>query len=107
MWRKTILALIAALVVVCGFAASASVQAKDLGPSIKIPEGDIVKLGYNGNFTINVAGGALRVSGVCTCGSVGTCEVESIVVGGNQSLVCRKGKSGTCASRCSMTTGAR
>ena len=93
----------------CGISlcASASVRAKELGPSIKIPEGDIVKLGHNGNFTINAAGGGLRVPGVCTCGSVGTCEVESIAAAGDQLLVCHKRKSGTCTSSCSMTTGAK
>jgi hypothetical protein len=103
MWGKTLLALCAALVVVCGFTASASVQAKDIGATVKIPEGGVVQLGFNGNFTIKVAGGT-GLSGTCKCaGNEGTCEVSSIVVDSGQSLVCQKGRTGTCKSGCSMS----
>jgi hypothetical protein len=104
MWRKTLLGLCPAVVVLFGLVASASVYAKDLGSSVKIPEGGIVQLGFNGNFTIKVAGGS-GLSGTCTCaGNGGTCEVSSIVVESGQSLVCQKGITGTCKSGCSMTT---
>jgi hypothetical protein len=107
MWRKTFLGLCAAVVVLLGLAAPASVYAKDFGSSIKIPEGDKVQLGFNGNFSIKVSGGGLRLSGTCTClgGGGGKCDVESIVVESGQTLVCHKGQPGTsCAGRCSMIT---
>ena len=105
MWRKTPLGPCAALVVLLGLVASASVYAKDLGPSITIPGGDKVQLGFNGNFIIKATGGGLQLSGMCACGGGGgTCEVSSIVVDGGQSLVCHKGASGTCRSGCTMTT---
>jgi hypothetical protein len=107
MWKKMRLGICAAVVVLFGLVASASLNAKDFGPSIKIPEGAKVQLGFNGNFTIKVSGGGLRLSGTCACmgGGGGKCEVESTVVESGQTLVCHKGQSGnSCESRCSVTT---
>jgi len=103
MRRKTLLGLCPVVVLLFGLVASASVYAEDLGANVKIPEGGVVQLGFNGNFTIKVAGGT-GLSGTCKCaGNEGTCEVSSVVVDSGQSLVCQKGRTGTCKSGCSMS----
>lgn len=106
MRKKMFPGLCSAVVALFGLVGSASVYAKDLGSTIKIPDGGKVQLGFNGNFTIKVAGGGPGLSGTCACaGRAGTCEVTSIdKAGGGSLLVCHNGKAGTCKSRCSMTT---
>lgn len=53
MLRQT-MGLCASVAVLFGLIASTAVFAKDLGPSIDIPEGTNVQLLYNGNFSIRV-----------------------------------------------------
>lgn len=106
MRRNTPVGLVAAVIALFGLIASASVFAKDLGPSVKIPEDAKVQMLYDGHFIIKVAG-ARGSSGIfeCTCaGGGGTCEVNSIMAGGDHRFVCLRGKTGTCDSSCTMTT---
>lgn len=105
-WRKLLLGLCAAVVVLSGLIASASVSAKDVGPSITIPESARVQLLYKGHFIAKVEGGhGLSGTFDCVCaGGGGTCEVTSIAGENERFLVCERGKTGTCKSRCGMTT---
>ena len=107
MCRKTLLILCTGLVMLLGLVSPASVYAKNFGPSIKIPNGIEPQLGFNGNFTVKVAGGGLRLSATCNCfgGGGGKCEVELIATANDRNLVCRKAKAGqSCAGHCSFTT---
>ncbi len=107
MWRQILVGLCAVVAAHFSAIGSAGVFAKDLGPSIEVPQGAHVQLLYNGHFSLKVAGG-LGLSGTfeCTCvGGRGTCEVNSLTGGDAQRFVCLKGKTGTCESGCSMTTG--
>ena len=105
MWRKTLVVLCATVAVLFGVNASASVSAKDLGPSIEVPEDAHVQLLYRGHFSIKVAiGRGSSETFECTCSGGGTCEVDSIVDENGHHFVCLKGTTGTCKSGCSMTT---
>lgn len=107
MLRQT-MGLCASVAVLFGLIASTAVFAKDLGPSIDIPEGTNVQLLYNGNFSIKVAdriGSSRTFECTCVGGGGGTCEVNSITGGSAQRFVCLKGNTGTCKGDCSMTTG--
>ena len=104
MRRKAIFGV--AVVVILDLVASCA-YAKDVGPRITIPEKAGVQLLYKGHFTVKVDGGGRGPSGTfeCICISgAGTCEVSSISGDNERFLVCEKGKTGTCKSRCSMTT---
>lgn len=106
MWRKTLVGLGAVIAVLSGLIVCVSVYAKDLGPSIEVPQDAHVQLLYHGHFTIKIAGrrGSSETF-ECTCTGGGTCEVNSIVGGSGHRFVCLKGETGTCKSGCSMTTG--
>jgi len=106
MWRKTLVVLCATVAVLFGVNASASVSAKDLGPSIEVPEDAHVQLLYHGHFIIKVVSerGSPETF-ECSCSGGGTCEVNSIVNESGHRFVCFKGTTGTCKSGCSMTTG--
>src|ERR1700683_1862834 len=106
MWRKTLVDLGAAIALLTGLFGCASVYAKDLGPSIEVPQGAQVELLYRGHFTIKVAGrrGSSETF-ECTCTSGGTCEVNSIVGDSSHRFICLKGETGTCKDACSMTSG--
>jgi hypothetical protein len=92
-------------VVLFSLIASAIVVAKDVGPSITVPDRAGVQLLYKGHFTVKVDGGGISGTFDCTCaGGGGTCEVTSIAGENERFLICEKGKTGTCKSRCSMTS---
>lgn len=106
MASRTLVGLWAMIAMLFGLIASVSVYAEDLGPSIEVPKDAKVQLQYDGYFTIKVAD-RFGLSGTfgCTCATGGgTCEVNSIVDASGQRFVCLKGKTGTCASVCTMTT---
>ena len=106
MWRKTLTSLGATVAVLFGMNASAIVSAKDLGPTIEVPEDAHVQLLYHGHFIIKVVSGrGSSETFECTCSGGGTCEVNSIVNESGHRFVCLKGTTGTCRSGCNLTTG--
>ena len=105
MSRKKALFSQCAAVMLLGLVASASVYAKNLGHSIKVPPSASVQMQKNGQFSIK--GGSLGLSGTFSCNCLnggGTCELSTVPAGGGTTLLCHKGTTGTCTGSCDMLT---